>query len=82
MTAACDRLPFAAANAPGGPYVVFEIDATALQRQQLENVADQMAEALREADLVDRYGMALYDLGQMKEALIPHKRQWTALPPK
>ena len=52
---ACDRIPFAAANEQGGAYLILEIDAEVLRRQQLENVVDQMAAALREAAPPIRY---------------------------
>jgi preprotein translocase subunit SecD len=52
---ACDRLPFAVADQPGGAYLVLEVDAAVLQRQELERVADQMAEELRNAVPAIRY---------------------------
>ena len=84
MMSSCDRLPFAATDAPGGAYVVFEIDAATLQRQVLELVADQMAVALREANPAIRYtgrGVAgdvarirllnASDLVRAREVLVP-----------
>jgi preprotein translocase subunit SecD len=55
LIVACDGLPFAAANQPGGPYLVLELDMTALHDQQLEQVADQMASELRGAIPTIRY---------------------------
>ena len=55
IVVACDRIPFAAANQKGGAYLALEVDVSALQRQQLDLVADQMAQALRDASPAIRY---------------------------
>jgi preprotein translocase subunit SecD len=55
IIAACDRLPLTAADEPGGPYLVLELDMASLRGQQLENVVDQMATGLREAIPAIRY---------------------------
>jgi preprotein translocase subunit SecD len=55
IVVACDRLPLAAANEQGGAYLVLEIDAATLRRQQLENVADLMATEFRQARPLIRY---------------------------
>ncbi|MBK6703190.1 MAG: hypothetical protein IPG56_04985 [Caulobacteraceae bacterium] len=56
---ACQWLPRQAINLgldlQGGSQLLLEIDRTALQRQQLDNVADQMATALRDAEPAIRF---------------------------
>lgn len=39
----------------GGSHLLLEVDTTALKHQQLDNIADQMANALREAEPAIRY---------------------------
>lgn len=39
----------------GGSHLLLEVDTNTLRRQQLENIADQMANALREAEPAIRY---------------------------
>ena len=39
----------------GGSHLLLEVDTTALKRQQLDNIADQMATALREAEPAIRF---------------------------
>ena len=39
----------------GGSHLLLEVDTTALKRQQLDNIADQMATALRDAEPSIRY---------------------------
>jgi preprotein translocase subunit SecD len=45
--AGCDRLPLPVADQQGGAYLVLEVDAAALQRQELERVTDRVGEELR-----------------------------------
>lgn len=53
--AACDRIPFVSANQHGGAYVLLELDASDVHRRQLEDVAGEMATALRSAQPSIRY---------------------------
>ena len=39
----------------GGSHLLLEVDTATLRRQQLENIADQMASALRDAEPAIRY---------------------------